>query len=90
MPTSLFLEGQAFEDFAIDYEQGIVYAPGDDRRWWFPFNQSIDGLEKQGHVYRFNIEQETFHRFQLIDYPYEHFHPLGISHLKGKETQVRC
>lgn len=83
------LETQAFEDLAIDYEKGVAFLPGDDRRWWFSFNQSIDGIEKHGHIYLLNIQEEKFHRFQLVDYQYEHFHPIGIGLLKGKENRVR-
>jgi len=81
-------ETQAFEDLAIDYEKGVAYLPGDDRRWWFSFNQSIDGIEKHGHIYLLNIQEEKFHRFQLVDYQYEHFHPIGIGLLKGKENRL--
>lgn len=83
------LEHQAFEDLTIDYEKGVAYIPGDDRRWWYFFNQSMEGTEKHGHVYLLNIQEETFQRFKLVDYDYEHFHPIGIGLLKGKENRVR-
>jgi hypothetical protein len=61
---------------------------GDDRTWFrtFSLNQST---KARGKMYTFDIEAETFQNLELIDYPYEHFHPLGVDLLKGKNHQVR-
>ncbi len=77
------------EDLAIDYEKGIAYMPGDNRTWMNTFRVSDEMTRKQGTIFRFDIQSETFEKFDLIDYPYEHFHPLGISLLKRKTNRVR-
>ncbi len=63
--------------------------PGDDRTWWHSFNSLNQFTKKQGKIFRFDIQLETFQKLDLIDYPYEHFHPLGIGLLKRKNNQVR-
>jgi hypothetical protein len=45
--------------------------------------------KKQGKIFAFDIQSETFKQLDLIDYPYEHFHPLGIGLLKRKNNRVR-
>jgi hypothetical protein len=39
--------------------------------------------KKQGKVFMFDFESEMFNKLNLIDYPYEHFHPLGMGFLKN-------
>lgn len=78
----------AFEDIAIDYENAVLYAPGDDRSWWSSFNLSSETKNKIGEVYKFDLETEKFEQLQLVDYPYSHFHPLGVDLLKGQKQQV--
>jgi hypothetical protein len=62
--------------------------PGDDRTWWHTMSIPIANNNKQGKVFAFDIQSETFEKFDVINYPYEHFHPLGIGLLKGKTNQV--
>ncbi|CAF3350970.1 unnamed protein product [Rotaria sp. Silwood1] len=82
-------DDQAFEDFAIDYDKGIAYMASDDRTWFHTFNLSNHNNKKQqGKIFTFNIQSETFKQFNLINYPYEHFHPLGISLLKRENYQL--
>jgi hypothetical protein len=82
------VEDQSFEDFALDYEKGIAYMSGDDRTWWPTFSL-FKHPKKQGKMFTFDIQSETFKRLNLINYPYEDFHPLGIGLLKRKTDQVR-
>ncbi|CAF2699321.1 unnamed protein product [Rotaria sp. Silwood2] len=81
-------DDQAFEDFAIDYEKGIAYMACDDRSWFHTFNLSNQNIKKQGKIFTLDIQSETFKQLNLINYPYEHFHPLGISLLKRKHNQL--
>src|SRR5271167_3017615 len=76
------IDDQAFEDFAIDYEKGIAYMAGDDRTWMSTFNLFAPNIKKQGKMFTFDIQAETFKKLNLINYPYEHFHPLGVGLLK--------
>jgi hypothetical protein len=62
---------------------------GDDRIWWHTFTSLLQTEKKQGKMFRFDIQSETFKKLDLINYPYEHFHPLGINLLKRKTNQVR-
>ena len=78
------VENQAFEDLTVDYETGIAYLAGDDRSWWSQFNLSVTTTQQQGSLFQFDIRAETFKKLKLIDYPYEHFHPLGLGLLDGK------
>ncbi|CAF0887012.1 unnamed protein product [Rotaria sordida] len=78
----------AFEDFAIDYQKGIAYMGGDDRRWFHTFNLLNQNIKKQGKFFSFDIESETFNQLNLINYPYEHLHPLGIDLLIGRKKQL--
>ncbi|UJR33335.1 hypothetical protein I4U23_020784 [Adineta vaga] len=81
-------EGQAFEDFDIDYENRVAYMPGDDRTWWHTFNITLANKHKQGKVFRFDLESEKFTKLDFMNYPYEHFHPLGVGLLKRKNNQL--
>ncbi|CAF0762090.1 unnamed protein product [Adineta ricciae] len=81
-------EGQAFEDFAIDYEKGVAYMPGDNRVWWHTLNISLASQSKRGKMFRLDLESETFSQYELVNYPYEHFHPLGIGLLKRQNNQL--
>jgi hypothetical protein len=78
----------AFEDMAIDYNTATAYLSGDDRKWWHSFDLSIDTIEKRGKIYSFDISSRRFNKFDLIEYPYEHFHPLGIGLLQTTNKQV--
>jgi hypothetical protein len=51
---------------------------GDDRTWWNEFQLPTESDKKQGKVFMFNFQSEVFIKFELINYPYEHFHPLGM------------
>ena len=75
------VENQAFEDLTVDYATGIAYLAGDDRSWWSRFNLSVLTTRQQGSIFLFDIRAETFTKLKLIDYPYEHFHPLGLGRL---------
>ena len=87
---SLIVEGEAYEDLAIDYENSVAYLAGDDRRWLYTFSSSILNKKKQGKVFIFDIKSATFTKLNIINYPYEHFHPLGINLLKRtKSNRVR-
>ena len=83
---SLIVEGEAYEDLVIDYEKSVAYMAGDDRRWFHTFSSSILKRKKQGKAFVFNIKSETFTKLNIIHYPYEHFHPLGINLLKTTKT----
>jgi hypothetical protein len=63
--------------------------PGDNRVWLHAFILTDQVTNKQGTVFMFDIQSETFRKFDLIDYPYEHFHPLGINLLKRQNNQVK-
>ncbi len=63
--------------------------PGDNRIWLHEFTLKDQIANKQGTVFTFDIQSETFQKFDLIDYPYEHFHPLGINLLKRQKNQVK-
>lgn len=89
MYENLLIEDQAFEDLTIDYEKGVAYMGGDDRTWWHTFSSLNEVTKKQGTIFRFDIELEKFQKLNLINYPYEHFHPLGIGLLKRKNNQVK-
>ena len=86
---SFAIEYQAFEDLAIDDEKGIAYMPGDNRAWWDAFVLTDQIVNKQGVIFMFDIQSESFRKFDLIDYPYEHFHPLGVGLLKRQNNHVR-
>jgi len=62
---------------------------GDDRTWWHTLTLLNEVIKKQGNIFTFDIQSETFKKLELVDYPYEHFHPLGISLLKRKNNRVR-
>lgn len=62
---------------------------GDDRLWWHTFNSSLQNIKKQGKMFLFDIESEIFEKLDLINYPYEYFHPLGIGLLKKTNNQVK-
>jgi hypothetical protein len=62
--------------------------PGDNRVWFHAFSLKDQTNNKQGSVFTFDIQSETFQKFDLVDYPFEHFHPLGISLLKSQKNQV--
>jgi hypothetical protein len=40
------IEDQTFEDFAINYTNGIAYTAGDDRTWWERFQLSNEKEKK--------------------------------------------
>ena len=40
-------------------------------------------------MFLFDIESEIFEKLDLINYPYEYFHPLGIGLLKKTNNQVK-
>jgi len=62
---------------------------GDNRIWWHKPSSMNQVTNKQGKIFTFDIQSETFKKLELIDYPYEHFHPLGIGLLKRKNNRVR-
>ncbi|CAF0961113.1 unnamed protein product [Adineta steineri] len=79
-------KGQAFEDFAIDYDKGVAYMAGDERTWWHTLSIPLANKHKLGKVYQFNIETEKFQKLKLTNYPYDHFHPLGVGLLQRKNN----
>lgn len=81
------IDDQAFEDLVIDYEKGIAYLAGDNREW-FRTSDLSDTKDKQGKLFTFDIQSEKFTQLQLKNYPFEHFHPLGIDRFK-KNNLVR-
>ncbi|CAF3443277.1 unnamed protein product [Rotaria socialis] len=82
-------EDLAFEDLVIDYGKSIAYLAGDYRALWLnSYNLSDAKDKKRGKIYMFDIEAETFKELHLKNYPFEHFHPLGVNLLKGKNDRL--
>lgn len=82
------IDDQAFEDLVIDYEKGIAYMPSDNRQWLHTNELSNTNYKKQGKIFTFDIQSEKFTQLHLKNYPFEHFHPIGIDRFK-KNNLVR-
>ena len=74
-----------FEQFALDHVRGLAFSGTDTDRFYMETYTPSSAAPDSGSVFAYHFTTRTLARCDLVGYPFRHFHPHGLSLLKGSD-----
>lgn len=76
-----------FEDVVVHHDAGLAFLGPDNRSECFPHYQMQNCRPAMSMITVFDLKSERYVKSRLEGYPFEHFHPHGLSLLRGTGDQ---